>query len=192
MRPEEIEKTVEEIFALYEKYGTADYIGESISQIEHQCQAAQLAERGGFDEEVILAAFFHDIGHLAEHVTDANNMGGYGIKEHEKLGADFLRARGFTEKIAALVESHVAAKRYLTFADENYYNQLSEASKKTLEYQGGRMTAEEAETFRNSDWFELKIQLRRWDEEAKLENVPLPDLEKYKAMAIEVLTHKNK
>lgn len=187
MRPEEIEKTIEEIFALYEKYGAADYIGESISQIEHQCQAAQLAEQAGFGEEVILAAFFHDIGHLAEHVTDANNMGGYGIKDHEKLGADFLRARGFPEKIAALVESHVAAKRYLTFADENYYNQLSEASKKTLKYQGGKMTAEEAVVFRNSDWFELKIQLRKWDEEAKQENVPLPDLEKYKAMARRVL-----
>lgn len=189
MHPEEIEKTVEEIFALYEKYGTADYIGESISQIEHQCQAAQLAERAGFDEEVILAAFFHDIGHLAGHVTDANNMGGYGMKEHEKLGADFLRARGFPEKIAALVESHVAAKRYLTFADENYYNQLSKASKKTLEYQGGKMTAEEAASFENSNWFELKIQLRKWDEEAKLENIPLPNLEKYKAMARRVLAN---
>lgn len=34
---------------------------------------------------------------------------------HEKIGADYLRERGFSEQVAVLVESHVTAKRYLTF-----------------------------------------------------------------------------
>ena len=58
------EKIVNEIFALYEKHGDEDYIGEPVSQLEHMSQAAALAEEEGYDDEVVLAAFFHDIGHL--------------------------------------------------------------------------------------------------------------------------------
>ena len=54
----------DEIIALYERHGADDYIGEPVSQLEHTGQSAQLAEREGYDEQVILAAFLHDIGHL--------------------------------------------------------------------------------------------------------------------------------
>ena len=64
-------------------------------------------------------------------------MDGFGIKDHEELGAEFLRGKGFSKKIARLVESHVEAKRYLTFKDPAYYAMnLSEASKKTLRIPG--------------------------------------------------------
>ena len=70
---------VDEFFSLYEQYGSADYIGEPVSQIKHMCQAAQLAEAGGYDEEVILAAFFHDIDRLCEHIImPVEHMDGYG------------------------------------------------------------------------------------------------------------------
>ncbi len=114
MTREEAQAIVDEIFSLYENYGAADYIGEPVSQIEHMCQAAQLAEAEGYDEEVVLAAFFHDIGHLCEHVLPVPSMDGYGIVDHEGLGSRYLLEKGFSEKIAKLVESHVAAKRYLT------------------------------------------------------------------------------
>ena len=58
------EERVKMVFDLYEKFGHADYIGEPVSQIEHMCQSAQLAQKEGYDDEVILAAFFHDLGHL--------------------------------------------------------------------------------------------------------------------------------
>lgn len=174
--------TLDEIFELYEKHGAENYIGEKISQIEHMCQAAQLAEGSGYDDEVVLAAFFHDLGHLLKPHSE-EDMGGYGVTDHEKIGADYLRSKGFTEKVAQLVESHVEAKRYLTYADKDYYNALSEASKKTLEYQGGRMSPEEAARFEADDLFELKVQMRRWDEQAKLEHIPLPDLKHYRELA---------
>src|SRR5262245_55348159 len=139
-----IENTVDDVLQLYEEHGDADYIGEPVSQIEHMVQSAQLAEEQGFDEEVILAAFFHDIGHLVAMQGSYASMKGFGAVAHEKIGADFLRSKGFSEKIAKLVESHVQAKRYLTFKYSEYYDKLSEASKQTLEFQGGKMTAEEA------------------------------------------------
>jgi len=179
-----IEERVNEILELYQKYGDEDYIGEPVSQVEHMCQAAQLAEEEGFPEEVILAAFFHDIGHFCEHLMPVEQMDGFGVVDHEKLGAEFLRGKGFSEDIASLVQNHVQAKRYLTYQYPSYYQQLSEASKKTLEFQGGVMTAEEAMIFESDKLFELHIKLRRWDEKAKLEKQIMPPLQKYKEMAI--------
>jgi 2-amino-1-hydroxyethylphosphonate dioxygenase (glycine-forming) len=179
-----IEESVNEIFELYQKYGDEDYIGEPVSQVEHMCQAAQLAEAEGYPEEVILAAFFHDIGHFCEHLMPVEQMDGFGVVDHEKLGADYLRGKGFSEAIASLVQNHVQAKRYLTYHDPSYYEQLSEASKKTLEFQGGVMTVEEATLFEADKLFDLHIKLRRWDEKAKLEKQAMPPLQKYKDMAI--------
>jgi len=178
---------VEKVFRLYEEYGTADYIGEPVSQLEHMAQAAQLAMQENFDDEVVLASFFHDIGHLCVEHTLENDMDGFGIRSHEKIGADFLRFLGFPERIAKLVENHVQAKRYLTFKYPGYYHALSEASKKTLEFQGGLMTAEEAARFERDPLFEISLLMRKWDDLAKQENAPLPDLEVFKEKARQVL-----
>ncbi len=187
----QIEQNVDEILSLYKNFGGEDYIGEPVSQIEHMCQCAQLAEKGGHDNEVILAAFFHDIGHLCEHILPVEKMDNFGIADHEKIGAEYLRSKGFSLKITDLVASHVPAKRYLTFKYPEYYQQLSEASKKTLTFQGGVMLAEEAEDFERDEYFELYILLRSWDEQAKLEHVPLPDLNIYRERMIQHLSLHN-
>src|SRR5471030_896024 len=96
------EAVIKEVFSLYERYGDADYIGEPVSQLEHMSQAAMLAEDEGYDDEVILAAFFHDIGHLCADAGEAGSMDGMGNIDHERLGADYLLQRGFSERVAAL------------------------------------------------------------------------------------------
>ena len=175
---------VNEVFALYEKFGAEDYIGEPVSQIEHMCQAAQLAEAEGYDDEIILGAFFHDIGHLCEHVMHVEQMDGYGVVDHEKLGRAFLEQKGFSPKVLTLVESHVQAKRFLTFKYPDYFSKLSEASKKTLEMQGGVMGEKEAKAFEADEFHEIYIKLREWDDRAKEINSPLPSLEVYKERAL--------
>lgn len=182
------EQITDEILSLYKKFGDADYIGEPVSQLEHMSQSAQLAVQEGFDDEVVLAAFFHDIGHICVMQNEANNMGGYGIKSHEKIGSDYLREKGFPERVARLVENHVQAKRYLTFRFPQYYEQLSEASKRTLEFQGGIMQPDEAFTFENDALFEVSIRMRQWDELAKEMNVPVMDLEDIRQRSISVLS----
>jgi phosphonate degradation associated HDIG domain protein len=179
---------------LYEGYGGAEYAGEKVSQLEHMAQAAELAEQQGYDQEVVLAAFLHDIGHISEAAASAStsthrDMDGFGTMDHEELGADFLRGKGFSKKVVRLVESHVEAKRYLTAKDPEYYAQLSEASKKTLEFQGGPMTEDEAAAFEQYPLFDLIIQMRKWDELAKIENKPLPDLQHYRAMIFRHLSN---
>ncbi len=181
-------KTTDEILSLYQQYGGQDYIGEPVSQIQHMCQCAQLAEKENYDDEVILAAFFHDLGHLCEHIMNVDYMDEYGIVDHEKIGADYLKRKGFSKKITSLIASHVEAKRYLTFVHPEYYDKLSEASKRTLEFQGGRMNEKQAGDLEKDEWFPLYITLRGWDEKAKEENVPLPNLEIYRTKMINHLT----
>lgn len=176
---QDIQSALDGLFGIYEKRGAENYIGENISQIEHASQSAELAEKNGTDEEVILAAFFHDIGHLCE----GEDMSGYGKMSHEKIGANYLRSLGFSEIVARLVENHVQAKRYLCAKKPEYYRKLSEASKKTLEFQGGVMTVEEVTAFEQDSLFQLSIMMRAWDEAAKEENKPLPELMIYRAMA---------
>ena len=118
-------------------------------------------------------------------------MNGYGNVDHEKLGADYLRERGFSERLASLVQSHVIAKRYLTYKYPDYYNQLSDASKATLEFQGGRMNEFEAREFESNPDAELFIRLRYWDDKAKEVNVPVPNISYLKLLAISHLYKNN-
>jgi 2-amino-1-hydroxyethylphosphonate dioxygenase (glycine-forming) len=184
MNEKQIGAIADEIIHLYIRYGGDDYIGEPVSQLEHMSQSAMLAQEEGYEEEVILAAFLHDIGHICRPGPAAESMAGYGVIRHEKVGADYLRAKGFSERLARLVESHVQAKRYLTSKFPKYYDLLSPASKQTLECQGGRMTATEADAFEQHELFSLSIRMRRWDELAKKENQPVADLAFMKQMMI--------
>jgi len=171
------EVIIEEVFSLYEQFGAEDYIGEPVTQLEHMSQAAQLAMDQGYDDEVVLAAFFHDIGHICVMKNKNNDMAGYGVENHEQIGADYLRQKGFPENVARLVESHVQAKRYLTFKYPKYLARLSDASRKTLQFQGGPMTQEAADDFEKDPLFQIIIQMRKWDELAKETDVPALDLE---------------
>lgn len=182
--PEEI---VDKVFALYEHHGNEDYIGEPVSQLEHMAQAASLAEAEGYDDEVILAAFFHDIGHLCAAEGDAESMDGMGNVDHEKLGADYLISMGFSKRMADLVQAHVIAKRYLTFKYPEYYEKLSPASRATLNFQGGVMSADEAAVFEANPDKDLIIRFRYWDDAAKEQHEPVTNIARLKQMALDHL-----
>jgi len=187
-----IENKVEEIISLYLNYGDSDYIGEPVSQIEHMYQCAQLAKEANSSDELILAAFFHDIGHLYEYAFPDEtliSMDGYGIFDHERIGANYLASMGFSDTISKLVASHVQAKRYLAYKFPSYLKELSEASLKTLAFQGGFMTIDEAAEFEADALFEQYITLRMWDEKAKVINQPVGDLTFLKELMIKHLTN---
>ncbi|MBC7746191.1 MAG: HDIG domain-containing protein [Flavobacterium sp.] len=183
LNPNEV---VDEIFDLYSQHGGSDYIGEPVSQLEHMAQTAELAEQEGYDDEVILAAFFHDIGHLCSN-NDQPDMKGYGAMNHEKQGAVFLKERGFSDRLVFLVQAHVAAKRYLTFKFPEYSLQLSEASRITLSFQGGIMTKTEAEEFEKHPDFKLMLKFRTWDDCAKIKDLPVNSLQKLKEKTLNYL-----
>lgn len=176
-----IEENLELLRLLLEEADRADYIGEQISQLQHGLQCGKFATDSGAEEEVILASLFHDIGHFC--TPGKLLMGNVGVAEHEKVGAEFLLALGFSPRIARLVEGHVQAKRYLTWKNESYLAKLSPASKLTLAYQGGPMTEEEARQFEKNPDFHDILKMRTWDEKAKIPNWVVPGLNQYLQVA---------
>jgi predicted HD phosphohydrolase len=166
---------IDEVFDLYLKYGNKNYIGENISQLEHGYQAAILAEKENCSKEFIVGAFLHDIGHLLEfdnpHIQTMNNLG---VMNHEKVGADYLRSKGFSELSCSIVENHVKTKRYLISKNTDYYNKLSDASKQTFEFQGGKLTEAEIKQYEQNKYFQENLKMRKYDDLAKDISIKIP------------------
>ena len=171
----------DQVIALFAGAGDGNYFGERVTQLEHALQCAHLAAQSGASGETVLAALLHDAGHLLD--SDASERHPVlGVLRHEKLGADWLRSLGFSERVLELVGSHVDAKRYLTYANPAYRERLSEASQETLRLQGGPMTGGEAEAFRADPLFEDKLRIRSWDDQAKAPGLEVPGLESYRPL----------
>merc|ERR1712226_1431364 len=185
MMSRSIEEVTEKIFSKYRRYGGHVYQGEAVTQLEHATQAAMRAEEEGHPTEIILGVFLHDIGHLLEEEgAEAMIEGGVsiGVAGHEVLGEKFLGDLGVPSDVTDVCRGHVDAKRYLCWKTPHYHQKLSQTSKMTLIHQGGPMEREEAETFQKKHNFDLLIRSRHWDEEAKIQGLEMPPLEKYENM----------
>lgn len=166
-----------EVFRLFREYGDSQYGNEAVSQLEHALQAASLAEQAGSDAALIAAALVHDIGHLLHHLPeDAPERGIDDL--HETLAARWLEPR-FPGNVVEPVRLHVAAKRYLCAVEPGYREQLSPPSLLSLQLQGGPMSAAEQWEFRTHPLLESALNLRRWDDAAKVPQLPTPPLEHF-------------
>ena len=162
-----------------------------IKDIDHIISGVDAA--GGekeVDECLILGCLLHDLGHILglqmEMQAKENGaevpeqMDGCGTMHHESLGADFLSQQcGLDTHIASYVHHHVNAKRYLCYKRNAYYTMLSDASKTTLEFQGGIMSEQEAINFENEPNFWKILHMRKIDERAKVVGKVVPGLESY-------------
>lgn len=187
---ESIDQIIEAIFELFNKQGGDVYIGEPVTKYEHMVQSACIAQNLGYSDEMVIAALLHDIGHVSVALTTENDMDGFGVKDHDKVGGALLRDYGFSELVVSGVENHVVAKRYLCTTDKDYYNQLSKASIETLKFQGGPMSPEACEAFENHPYFMENIQIRKIDEMAKDPHMKIVTVESFKEMLINHLTRK--
>jgi predicted HD phosphohydrolase len=179
---------------------TDAYLGEDVSQLEHALQAAAAARDTGATDALVLAALFHDVGHLVgAHAPSsaarllaarlpasppAAAMGDYGAAAHESAGADVLRAWGCGDDVTRPVRAHVDAKRYLCWRVPGYHEQLSAASRITLAHQGGAMDAAEASRFAKRDDLRAVLCVRVWDERAKVRGARVPPLDTYRDLLV--------
>lgn len=166
----------EEILALYQRGGNDAYFGEDVTQLQHALQAAASAVEARADDELVVAALLHDIGHL---LPGDNHHDEIGVVDHDQTCIAWLAARGFSSRLISLVSGHVSAKRYLVATRAEYRNRLSATSQRTLELQGGAMTPAEVEVFEAHPHFRDVLRLRSWDEQAKDPGRDVPGLEKY-------------
>lgn len=174
---------VAKIEAIFRDKADHNYLGEACTMTSHMLQGAWLAEKSGADDELIAAALLHDIGHFANEFTrKALDRGVDG--HHEDVGAEII-AGHFPERVVSAVRNHVAAKRYLCATDPSYHDQLSAASKATLELQGGPMTAAEVAAFEQIPFYGDAVKVRLWDDEGKLpedQQADLPTFAHYKPL----------
>jgi phosphonate degradation associated HDIG domain protein len=176
---------VNQIAELFEHQGRAEYFGEAVSEAEHALQAAHLADCEGADDALVAAALLHDVGHLlhglGEDIADRGVDG-----RHEDVGHAWL-AKWFDPAVAEPVRLHVAAKRYLCATDPDYLGQLSPASARSLELQGGPFTTTEVSAFERNPYHKDAVRLRHWDDAAKVPNLSVPPLDHYRPRLTKLL-----
>ncbi len=167
--------TIDEIIALLTTKGEQQYGGESVSQLEHALQCASLAEAAGQSPELIVASLLHDLGHLLPE-SEANQDAGHNFNDcHEYRAIPYL-GQLFSVAVTEPIRLHVEAKKYLCAVDSSYWETLSPASKQSLQWQGGVFSEAEAKAFIAQPFAQQAVQLRQWDDRAKVIGLSTPDL----------------
>ncbi|WP_353227477.1 HD domain-containing protein [Novosphingobium sp.] len=169
---------------LITRFGDVHY-GETVNQLGHCLQCAQLAVEAGEDDAMVTTALLHDIGQFIDDAGNAAELRGIDAR-HEATGADYL-ARWFGPEVTEPVRLHVAAKRYLCAVQPGYADALSAASQLSLALQGGTMAPDEIAAFQANPWFAPAVRLRQYDDMAKRADWPVPDLASHHARVIRVM-----
>lgn len=166
----------QKIHSIFEKNGNKNYGVEPVTQLQHALQGATLAVKEEADEELVVAALLHDIGHIMFE-DDIPESVSEDLHDHHEEKAYHWVLEHFGARIADPVRMHVAAKRYLCTVDDDYVNQLSETSRKSFFDQGGVMSKKEKTEFESEVHFNEALRLRRWDDLAKDPNAKTKTLD---------------
>lgn len=163
------------IFNLFKVNGKNKYF-EDITIAEHSIQTALISIDKKSTPQLVTACLLHDIGDFL--MTEKVYKDTFEQKKdprHEVVGEKYL-SQYFQKSVTQPVLLHVDAKRYLA-RDPSYYNLLSEHAKFTLKYQGGLFTDEQCKEFLRLPYAQDALNLRRYEEDARTENMKLPDIE---------------
>jgi gamma-butyrobetaine dioxygenase len=126
---------------------------------EHGLQtAAALRRSDPVDVELHVAGLVHDLGRV---LTSDD-----GPSDHARAGARFV-ALVLGPRVAALVERHVLAGRYLATVDVTYRQRLTTAGSGRLERAGGTLSPAEVSAFVAFDDWRSAVALRRAEDAAR-------------------------
>ena len=174
------------IAALLTEKGNGLYGLSDVLQVQHALQAAWQAEQDGQPPALITAALLHDIGHLVHDLGE--NPAAHGVDDrHEHVGHAYLSGL-FGPEVTEPVRLHVAAKRYLCAAEPDYFARLSPDSVLSLSLQGGPMSAAELAEFLRNPHAQAAVQLRRYDEGAKVKGLQTPPVVHFLPYVAQCLT----
>jgi phosphonate degradation associated HDIG domain protein len=169
--------SLDDIRSLFAEHGAMSYSGEPVSQLEHALQSGKLAQDEGASDELVAAAFLHDLGHLLNLHGDTPTA--RGIDDlHQFFALPFLRPI-LPPAVLEPIRLHVDAKRCLCAIDKTYFDKLSEDSVRSLKLQGGVFSDEEAQAFLQMPYAQDALRLRQWDDRAKTAGIETPDIEHF-------------
>ncbi|HTH58993.1 MAG TPA: HD domain-containing protein [Paraburkholderia sp.] len=176
---------LDDIRELFETWGSLSYSGESVSQLEHALQSATLAQEAGVGDELIAAAFLHDLGHLLNRQGETPSARGVDDL-HQYYALPFLRPV-LPDAVLEPIRLHVDAKRYLCAVDSTYFGRLSADSVRSLELQGGIFSDEQVDEFAARPYANDAVMLRRWDDQAKQHGKATPDVDTFLSVVDRVM-----
>jgi predicted HD phosphohydrolase len=139
--------------------------GELVDELDHALQSAGRAIDAGSDDELVVASLLHDIARSAL-LADVPGRG------HDEIAQAWLTPR-FGSRVGWLAGAHVAAKRYLAATDPDYAALLSATSIASLTEQGGAGIDDDLIVH---PWWPAALQLRRFDDAAKVIGAPAPTI----------------
>jgi phosphonate degradation associated HDIG domain protein len=156
---------LDDIRALFMQHGHLAYQGEPVSQLEHALQSGALAEAEDASDELIVAAFLHDLGHLLNLRGESPTT--RGVDDiHQYFALPFLRGV-LPDPVLEPIRLHVDAKRCLCAIDPTYLGRLSPDSVRSLQLQGGVFSRDDAQRFMSKPYAEDALRLRKWDDRAR-------------------------
>ena len=145
--------------------------GDPLPVLDHSLQcAALLADAFPTDEELQVAGLVHDVGH---RIAPGEST------RHAVIAADAVRSL-LGDRVAALVELHVPAKRYLVTTDPAYRQELSDGSAISLTRQGGELSSDERAALEANSHLHDALTLRRCDERAKVPGLDVDGLDRWR------------
>lgn len=103
--------TLTDIEKLFDQRGHEQYTGEPVTQLQHALQSGFLGEQAGASDELVTAAFLHDLGHMLHDLGETPSI--HGVDDvHQYRVLPFLRGL-FPDSVINAIQRHVDAKRYL-------------------------------------------------------------------------------
>ncbi|MEQ1683613.1 MAG: phosphonate degradation HD-domain oxygenase [Burkholderiaceae bacterium] len=166
--------SLQDIALLFARHGASQYSGEPVTQLQHALQTAHLAEASGADDALVTACLLHDLGHLLNDQGETPSLRGID-DTHQYFALPFLRGL-FPDAVLDAIKLHVDAKRYLCQANPDYFERLSDDSRRSLALQGGVFSADQAATFLEQSGARDAVVLRQWDDLAKQADLHTPSL----------------
>ncbi len=153
---------------------------DTVDELDHALQSAARAQDDHADDELVLAAALHDLGH-------SPLFGEVSTREHDLIARDWLTPR-FGGRVGWLAGAHVAAKRYLVSVDSSYAGTLSDVSVDSLHHQGG---AEIDRSLVDHPYWADALRLRRYDDAAKEPDGAAATIDEVLAVAERVLARRS-
>jgi len=173
--------TLTDIEKLFDQRGHEQYTGEPVTQLQHALQSGFLGEQANASDELVTAAFLHDLGHMLHDLGETPSI--HGVDDvHQYRVLPYLRGL-FPDSVINAIQRHVDAKRYLCATTPEYHDSLSAASKHSLKLQRGIFSEGEAAAFIAEDGAKDAVQLRLWDDLAKQPDLQTPGLSHYMQIA---------
>ncbi len=174
------ESFIDHLEQLFESGRESPTALEALSNAAHMLQTAAAATAANARDALVAAALLHDIGHWVDPDVRLADLPDADLR-HEDIGAAHL-SPFFGPEVCQPVQLHVAAKRYLCAAEPDYFARLSPASVRSLELQGGPMSADEIKEFESIAEHRDAVALRRWDEYGKDPDLEVPAFTHYRSL----------